>query len=48
MLLIGISHDLSLERGEGYQGGIPWLKGEQREGIGRHQQSTKGGLANFR
>ena len=31
MLLIGINHYLSLGRGKG---GIPWLKGEPREGGG--------------
>ena len=47
MLLIGISHFLTLNRGEGYKGGIPWGRGGGGE-IVRHQQSTKGGLENFR
>ena len=38
MLLIGINHYLSLGRGKG---GIPWLKGEPREGGGGQALPTK-------
>ena len=45
MLLIGISHFLTLTRGRGIRAGS---HGEGGGGIVRHQQSTKGGLENFR